>query len=418
MNNIALIFVAVNVFALLTIRREWAPLPFLIVSCYMTLGQAVEFGPLTFFASRILIATGFLRIIIKRERLPNGLNSFDWLLLAWGVWALLSVIFHKDPSAMAITRLGLIYDTIGLYLLLRILCPKIDDMVRLCRVIAIIFVPIAIEMLIEKATARNFFTFLGGVPETPAIRNGNVRAQGPFRHAILAGTVGAVNLPLMISLWHRYRVTAIIGIAACATMCYASASSGPVVSALTGMGGMWMWRYRLKLRFGYCLGLAILGYLFLDLVMNAPAYYLVARIDITGGSTGWHRAKLIQSAFEHLGEWWLYGTDYTRHWMPSGVAWSENHTDITNQYIKQGVLGGLPLMFLFVALLLKGYFVLDQKIRKEPYLEIEQNFMLWAIGAALLAHTATLVSVTYFDQSKIFFYIILAAIGSTTVENQ
>ena len=90
----------------------------------------------------------------------------------------------------------------------------------------------------------------------------------------------------------------------------------------------------------------------LNVAMNAPIYYLLARIDFTGSSTSYYRAALIDSAFKHLNEWWLGGTDYTRHWMPTGALWNEDQADITNHYIKMGVVGGLPLMLLFIGVLL------------------------------------------------------------------
>jgi len=31
------------------------------------------------------------------------------------------------------------------------------------------------------------------------------------------------------------------------------------------------------------------------------------KIDLTGSSTGWHRAELIDSALRHFNEWWLVG---------------------------------------------------------------------------------------------------------------
>jgi len=80
----------------------------------MTLGQAIEVGPFTFHAIRILIAAGLLRIFVRRERLESGVNSFDWLLFAWGTWAVLSGIFHENPSEVVINRRGLVYNAIGL----------------------------------------------------------------------------------------------------------------------------------------------------------------------------------------------------------------------------------------------------------------------------------------------------------------
>ena len=38
--------------------------------------------------------------------------------------------------------------------------------------------------------------------------------------------------------------------------------------------------------------------------------------------------------------------------------------------------------------------------------------MIWSVGAALLSHVATCISVSYFDQSYIFLFLNLALISS------
>ena len=182
------------------------------------------------------------------------------------------------------------------------------------------------------------------------------------------------------------------------------------MSAVAGIAALFMWRYRLYMRFVRLF--AIFSYIFLAITMNAPVYYIIARFDLVGGSTGWYRSALIESAFNHLQEWWLAGTDYTRHWMPTGVSWSPDHTDITNHYIQMGVIGGLPLMFLFIAILVKGFSFVGQAVEVSSDLPIGSKFMVWALGAALFAHAATMISVSYFDQSVLFIYLNLAAIGS------
>ena len=146
--------------------------------------------------------------------------------------------------------------------------------------------------------------------------------------------------------------------------------------------------------------------------MQAPAYYLIGRFDLAGGSTGYHRAALIESSIRHLDEWWLAGTDFTRHWMPTGVSWSREHTDITNHYLQMGVTGGLPLMLLFIVILAKGFSYVGRTLRQSGYLPDNNQFMVWALGASLFAHATTFISVSYFDQSFVFIYLALAAIGS------
>jgi hypothetical protein len=411
MNGISTVFLLVNVAMILLLPRQWAPLPLLVGACYMTLGSGIELGPFHFMVIRILVAVGVLRVLIRRERLAGKMNSLDWLLVVWAAWALMSSFFHENTSGVLVNRLGLVYNACGIYFLLRVFCQSLEDAGALCRVTAILLVPLAIELLFEKMTSHNLFSALGGVSEIPEIRDGSVRAQGPFAHSILAGTVGAVCLPLMVGIWQQHRKIAVIGMAACFLIVFVSTSSGPIMSTVFAIGGLFMWRWHHRMRL--VRWLVVLGYIGLDLIMKAPAYYLVARIDLTGSSTSWHRAALFEAALAHLSEWWFAGTDFTRHWMAYGVIGNENHIDFTNYYLRMGVDGGLPLMLLFIAELAIGFSFVGRTLRQMPELSPQSRFMIWAFGASLFAHSMTFVSVSYFDQSFVFIYLSLALIGST-----
>lgn len=409
MNSLATVFLLINAAMLLLLPSRWAPLPLLVGACYMTLGSGIEIGSFHFPIIRILIAAGIVRVIMRRERVSGGMNSLDGLMLLWSGWVLLSSVVHKEPAESFKFGLGFVYNACGIYFLLRIFCQSLDDVMRLCRFTAVLLVPLAIEMFYEKLSLYNLFSVLGGVTEIPSIREGRVRAQGPFAHAIIAGTIGAVCLPFVVSLWRRHRKEAVMGIGACLVMILASASSGPIMSAIAAVGALLMWRYWYQMRL--VRWLIVFGYIVLELVMKAPAYYIFARIDFVGGSSGFHRADLIRSAIEHLPEWWLGGTDYTRHWMVTGVSWSPDHSDITNHYLQMGVVGGLPLMLLFIAVLAIGFSFVGRAVRT-PELPPESRFICWALGASLFAHAATFMSVSYFDQSFVFIYLTLGAIGS------
>jgi hypothetical protein len=412
MSPLAIFFVLLNVVALLALPRRWAPIPFLIGACYMTLTQHVDLGPFSFTTIRLLIAAGVVRVVMRGERLVGGLNGMDRIMLIWAGWAIFSSAFHTTTSeGNPLTfRLGLVYNVLGIYFLFRVFLQSVDDVIHLVKVAACVLVPVALEMVQEHATKRNLFSVFGGVPGFSWIREGKLRAQGPFAHPILAGTVGAVCLPMMVGLYRLHARTALIGGLACLSMVFASSSSGPLMSLFVGIGALGLWRWRhlsRQMRIA-----AVLGYIMLESVMAAPAYYIIARINIIGSSTGWHRARLIEMGIAHLNEWWLAGTDYTRHWMPTGVSWSPDHTDITNYYLKMGVIGGLPLMGLLIAALLLGFQYIGQSLRLSEKESWEQRFMIWSVGAALLSHVATCVSVSYFDQSYIFLFVNLALIGS------
>lgn len=407
MTPIGALFVFICAALVYSQPRQRAILSFLIGAAYMTQAQELEVGPLHFSATRILVGAGFLRVMMKRESLPGALLPVDKALITWGVVAIVSFIFHEQGAF--VYRLGLVYNDLGIYFLLRVLVQDKKDVLNLFKAIGLILLPLAVLMVLEKLTDRNYFSFLGGVAEHAVIRHGKVRAQGPFSHPILAGTAGAACIGMAIFALKLDRVKAVIGIASLMGLVYASGSSGPVMTVLSILFGMAMWRFRShmkKLR-----AITVVMVIVLNFIMADPVYYLIAKIDITGGSTGWHRAALIESSINHLGEWWLGGTDVTRHWMPTGVVWNLKHTDITNHYLKMGVIGGLPLMFAFIAVLYYAFKSITQMLQLSKIGRDDQK-LVWTLGATLFGHAAGFISVTYFDQSIVFLYLNLAMIAS------
>jgi hypothetical protein len=405
----AIAFVSVAVLTLIAVPRRLAVVPLLAGACYITLNQSIELGSLTFSVLRILIAAGVVRAVLRGEQLTGGVNTLDRSVIVWSMWTCVTSVFHVDPKGELIARLGMTYDACGMYFLCRAWCSTPRDVQRLCCWIVLVLAPVALAMLYEHVGLYNVFSVFGGAPETPMIRDGRLRAFGPFAHPILAGTVGAVCLPLAIGIWARHKSLSCLGVCVCLTMVFASGSSGPMLSSLGAIAAVVAWsgrEYMWLLRRA-----AVAGYVGLEIVMKDPAYYIIARADVIGGGTGWHRAALIEASIRHLKEWWLVGTDYTRHWLPTGVSWSPNHTDITNHYLHIGVMGGLPLMVLFIVVLVKCFRIVGDSIRA---LETDSGFgfTTWCLGSAMFAQALTCLSVSYFDQSILFLYLTMAAIGS------
>ncbi len=413
MTPLALLFLIVATVAIWVLPRAWAAVPLLAGACYMTLGQGVEVAGLNFPIIRLLLLAGVIRVLVRGERPTGGWIGMDKLFLAWAAWAVIVSAFHEKPGATLQFHLGMVYNALCIYFLIRCFCQSEEEVYKVIRMTAWILVPVAAEMVYEQLTQHNLFSMFGGVPEEPAVRNGRIRSQGPFAHAILAGTVGAVCIPLMIGIWRRYPLSAKVGLGACAVMVLACASSGPLMSVVFSLFALFLWRWRhltRQMRIA-----AVAGYLLLELVMKAPAYYLIARIDLTGSSASYHRSALINAALKHLDEWWWAGTDYTRHWMPYGVSWSEDHVDITNHYLGQGVKGGLLLMGLFIALIWCGFRYVGMAVRAWRGVDGEREFFVWSVGAALFAHAASCVSVAYFDQAILFLYLTLALLATLRV---
>jgi len=416
MSFIGLIFFIVVAIALLSVRREHAPVPLLVGCCYMTMGQGLELGSISLPMYRMFLLIGLMRVIMKGETLVGGVNRVDKLVVALLVWMFFASFFHEHvPGSGPVYMLGIIFNISLVYFLIRIWCGSVDEVVGVVAAVAFVLLPVAVEMVFEQALGKNLFASLGGISETVIERNGRLRAQGPFRHPILAGTVGAACLPLMLGIWRVNRFAAMIGAAACVMMVLASASSGPVVSLMVGAGVVMCWKYRRHAKRAVWAGVA--GYFAIELISNRPAYHvIVTRLDFTGSSTAYYRARLIDTTVKHFSEWWMFGTDYTRHWIPQGigsVVADGKHMDITNYYIGFGVGAGLLAILLLLAILRR---CLAEVIRQvnDPAGEDGkgEQFMIWCLGASLFSHAVSALSIAYFDQSQTFFWLSVATLSS------
>lgn len=412
MNPIGFLVFLVSAIALLSVPRRYAIIPLLAGVIFITHGQAMDIGgkqPVF----RLLLGVGLVRIILRGEGLGGGFNRIDTLMLLLGGWLFFASFFH-EPGAMAAGPtfiIGKVGEISLCYFLVRSFCQDMDDFASIMGLIAIMLVPIALEMIQEKFTGINLFSKLfGGVREEVVVRDDALRARGPFRHAILAGTVGASLIPIMIGLWRRNPGAAKIGMIACLTMVASCASSGPILSLGFGMMGVFLWKFRSwmpMVRWSIPI-----GYMVLAMVMNRPVYYIIGELSM-GGSTGWHRSKLIDSAINYFGDWWAFGTDHTRSWMPTGVTFSEEHTDITNYFLAYGVMGGIMAVLLMIAIVWVGFKWVGNAIDTIPEDdESGDRFMIWCMGASLFSHVATSISVAYYDQSVFFYWFSIATISS------
>lgn len=412
-NPSGFIFTIVMGISMLFLPRRFVFVPIIATACFITLGQRLVIAGLDFTMIRILVLFGWTRVIIRKEIFSIKFNKIDRAI----IWFVIINIFFNTllwrTSDAFINRLGFAFNAIGIYFLFRFLIRDINDISRLFKILSLVAVILAIIMLIEKSTGHNLFAVFGGVPEITAIRDGKLRCQGPFAHPILAGTFGATLMPLLFSLWWQKngKILAFLGVIACSIITITSHSSGPVMAYIFGIIGLSMWPFRNNMRtikWGIFFTIIILHFI----IMKAPVWFLIGKLGHIIGGTGWHRSELIDSTIRHFNEWWLFGTKYTRHWLPTGVSWSPDHTDITNMFIRQGVDGGLVTMILFIIIIVRCFQGLGRAIQNVEYSSLTVKIILWSMGVALFAHVVSFFSVSYFDQMILFWYLLLAMISS------
>jgi len=404
-----LVFTLVMCVLMVVLPRRYALVPVVIVMCFMTMGQAVLVMGLHFSMIRILALFGWTRLLLRREIRSLKLNAIDKAVIWWVISSVVINALLWQTSDALINRLGLAYNAAGMYFLFRYLLRNdLEDIIRVFKITAVLVIPLAVLMVMEKMSGRNMFAVFGGVDPVTALRDGVLRCQGPFQHPILAGTFGATLLPLFIALWQQgrgNRLLAFLGILSSAVITVTSGSSGPILASLAGVAAVCAWP--LRQHFRVVLAGVLLVLITLQVVMKAPVWFLMARMDVFSGSTGFHRALVMDQAIAHFFDWWLLGTKSVESW---GEAL---HGDITNEYVWQAINGGLLTLILFIVIIVRCF----RKIGRVQALKDQALLArrcIWGMGAALFAHVVTFFSVQYFDQNFVNWYLLLAFISVAT----
>lgn len=389
----------------LVLPRSWVPLLLLTLACFVAPGQRLVLLTLDFDALRLLVLFTWLRVVVRREWKSLRFQPLDVVFLGWVLTGLMAYSIRSGTQSALVFKLGSTFDAVGLYFLFRCLIVSWNDLGRVASGLALLSVPVCAAFWIEHLTGRNLFSVFGGVPEFTLVREGRLRCQGAFAHSILAGCFWAASLPLIAACWWkggRGRWIALIGSTCAVMIVVLCASSTPIFAAGVAILGALAFEFRRFLRVGRLA--ALVSLVILQLVLKGPVWSLVARVDVVGGSTGWHRFYLIDETIRHFDEWWMLGTASTAHW-------GRGLTDLTNQYVVEATQGGLPQLLLFLLLIGLGFRAVGRAWRS-AWPNRAEVALSWALGVSLFTQVVSFIGVAYFGQIWILWFLVLACLGS------
>jgi hypothetical protein len=404
---------AIAIILILCLPRKYAVAPLLLATFTIPLGQVVVLAGIHFTVIRILILAGLVRWAVSRRTSPGGVftggfNSIDRLVTLWAMLSLIIFSIQWMDTQALIRSLGDFLDLLGGYLVLRFLIQDREDVRRTVKVLACVAVVMGLCMINEQLTQRNIFGLLGGVGIAPAVRDGRIRSQGAFGVYIDAGVFGAILIPLLVWLWSdtKSRVAAAIGVAGATAMVIASNSSTSDLAYVAGIAGLCFWPLRRQMRIiRWGVVIALVG---LHLVMKAPVWALIARVDLTGSSSGYHRFILVDNCIKHFSDWWLLGTkNYDTY------GW--DMWDLSNQFVARAFTGGLATLVIFIAILFRSFEGLGTA-RKLVEGNRTEEWFLWCLGGALFANVVAFFGCSYMAQMQMALFPLLASISVATFE--
>jgi hypothetical protein len=401
--TIALIFI---------LQRKYVVVPFLLTAFLTPFGQVVVLGGVHFTVYRILVIFGLARLaktkIPGSGRLPGGFNSIDTAFTLCALFTFLTFSLQWMETQALIKGMGNLLDALGGYFVLRFFIQDKGDVQRAIKAFALIALVAGMCMANEQLTHRNIFGLLGGVPVEVAMRDGKPRSSGPFEVYITAGVFGASLLPLFVSLWSdaKAKIMASLGMVGATLMMVTSNSSTPLLAYVGGIVGLCFWPFRKGMRaFRWGLVLLLVG---LHLSMKAPVWALIARVDLTGSSSGYQRFLLIDNCIRHFADWWLIGAK-------NYDTWGLYMWDLSDQYVAAAVTGGLVTLVTFILVISRSFGRLGTA-RKLVEGDRKQEWFIWCFCAALVAHVVAYFGIGYFDQMQLAWYALLAIIAVVVLE--
>ncbi len=380
---------------------------------YIPQTQGVLFLGFSLTGIRIVELVGFFRVITRGELRAFKFNGLDKLLLA--TYGFMAIIYSLSGRSGGVYVVGVFVDATLAYITARSLIRDTDDIFWFLKALVFLLIPYSLLLGIEQATGRTPFEHLG-MEVVGWNRGGRPRCIGSFRNPTLLGTLGASFLPLYAAVLfsRKYLKTALAGVGACLFIVWASNSGGSLSCALVAIMGWCCWALRHRMK-EFRRGILFLLFA-LAIVMKAPIWYLPAKISAFTGGDGYHRSRLLELAYQHLGEWWLSGMPMadTSNWFPYVIS-STGAADMTNYFLMFGITSGLIGFALFIGLIVRLYKALGGGLgeaRQTP--DLARELLLWGLGVMLTAHVSNWFGITYFDQTQIYAYMQLAMIAGAT----
>lgn len=405
LNPVGAVVLVSAVLAVLLLSRRHALWPLLAMSSAVPTGQRVAVLTLDFNLIRLVLLAYGVRILIRGERLASRLTLTDRLLIGWLACRICAYTALHGTTGAFVYQAGQLYDFLGIYFVARVYMRTPTEVRTTWNRLAMVSLPVALLFLVEMNTARNLFSAMGGVPEFTAIRDGRLRCQGPYEHPILAGAFWAMLLPVFAGLartrTRSLRTAGRIGLACSLLIIFACASSTPLIGVVVGLG----LAAALPIRSWAPQGLLMLAgaLLVIHFIREPPVWQLIAKAGVVGGSTAIYRYRLLDAFIRNWSEWLIIGTKGTAHW-------GFYLFDLTNQYVVEGVRGGLVTLALFLAGLASGIRT-AYRSSISRVLQSRDRMLSWHAVAAL-GGTAVMfigISITHSNQTTMIMLLLLAS---------
>jgi hypothetical protein len=189
-------------------------------------------------------------------------------------------------------------------------------------------------------------------------------------------------------------------------MVFASHTSTSWLTYGAGLVGLGFWRLRKRMRLvRWGLVATLVG---LHLVMHGPVWSLIEKIDLTGGSSSYHRYMLVDNCIRHFADWWLLGSKNYGDW---GFVMF----DVCNQFVLAALRGGLVTLILYIAIYKRSFGALGTARRRMEG-DRGEEWLPWCLGAALFATVVSSFGINFTIPLMLCFFPLLAFVSVAAIQ--
>jgi hypothetical protein len=387
------------------IPRHLMIVPLFLIACLVPHTEEIVILGFNFQPARVVVLVGMLRALLGAAGKRYRFVPLDGLILFWGLNLSLMTLARRGDFSAFVGELGRLYEIFGLYFMARLTIQSRAQLLVALQTIAYcvilsFFLAAAEFLLLKKPLAYLYQT----VSPDVHVRAGKIRVEGVFPHSIVFGNFMCVGGTLCWALAQSRLVRGAVwlGLAggAAAIGCVGLSNSGtPLSTLLLSLVAIALFYYRPAVPWVIAGTVA-----FVTLYHFAWGRWwgLICRASAIVGGSGYHRAELINQFIQRLDEWAFMGTDTVQHWNIVG--------DPANQWVTEGLNGGLLGLLLFTAVIGTAFSVVHRAVRVAQ--DDREKALFWGVGCALFAFCVSFLGLANFGQINVLWFGVLGMIGS------
>ncbi len=401
---------------LVTAKADWVPV-LIFASILMTPEARIDLGGFTLFPYRIALILAIPALYVRVAKQPVRISIGDVLVFLACIWMFIATSVHYPVDVAFKTGGATTLDSLLAYTVGRIFFRNALDLRRFLYRITPLVVIASVLMIMESIShqyiVRPFVSALTGnsaaavLDRTYEIRNGFLRALGPFQHPIAAGLFFGTLLPLYVAADLPRRRW--IGAVACIGGVFGWSSAG-IASLTAGLALGFYDIFQRKFRIGWLpvVGGIVVMCATIQAIVPGGLVRTIIRYASLNPQTGYFRLLIFQFGWADVERYPWFGIGYFGSYLRPD--WMRTDS-VDNFWLLQALRYGQPGMYLMLAASLTLAVAIGLSRHGRELGAVHGRRMATGLCISITVLLASIISVAPWAADMAWFMILLGMAG-------